>query len=297
MAVAVFLFGAGASYGSDTQGVPPLGTELFDKLQEYNPDGWGAVPDDLAACFREDFEAGMRAFSASRPRDTDVLQRAMAGYFFRFQPAETNLYVDLARRILNARWDGALATLNYERLLELAFQRAGVGVNRGRLDGGGVEICFPHGCCHLFAQIRATGDIVFAPEIRFNSPDIRIIEDPSEHARELVSSVVPPVMSYFQPDKPTRAGPSFIAGQRERWRELAQAADTVAVVGVRVRPHDDHIWAPLASTSARIVYCGGPSAAAGYEAWEAQVRPKGRDRVLKGYFREEFETICHEMEL
>jgi hypothetical protein len=102
-------------------------------------------------------------------------------------------------------------------------------------------------------------------------------------------------MSYFEPAKRTTAGNSFIEGQRTRWRELAENAKTIVIVGVRVHPKDDHVWAPIARSNARIVYCGGPTGATEYDAWSRSSRQdRGTDLVLKGYFQDEFEVICSE---
>ncbi len=76
------------------------------------------------------------------------------------------------------------------------------------------------------------------------------------------------------------------------WKELAQAATTIAVVGVWPRPHDAHIWEPLASTPARIIYCGGPCGAQEYKDWAKRYRSGRKDTVLQGYFLAEFDTIC-----
>ena len=41
----IFLFGAGASKGSEVDGIPtpPLGTELFTQLQSKYPKSWGCL--------------------------------------------------------------------------------------------------------------------------------------------------------------------------------------------------------------------------------------------------------------
>jgi hypothetical protein len=63
---------------------------------------------------------------------------------------------------------------------------------------------------------------------------------------------------------------------------------------VRIRPHDDHVWGPIAATGARLVYCGGASGAYEFCAWAATTRAGRADRVLAGYFRDEFTSICEE---
>ena len=117
---AVFLFGAGASYGSDVSPrTPPLGAALFPALQAFNPPGWGALPPEIGRAFQHDFE---RAFEGVPGHTLPPLQRAMAAYFFQFAPGPNSLYLALAHR-LRARpgWQGAFCTLNYERLLELSI--------------------------------------------------------------------------------------------------------------------------------------------------------------------------------
>jgi hypothetical protein len=292
-----FLFGAGASYGSDIQGVPPLGAGLFDELRRFNPDAWGLISGDLATLFRSDFEEGIKSIA---PHALAPLQRAMAAYFFEFGPlASSSLYVQLARRIRRSSgWSGAACTLNYERLLERSLALVGVRPFIGQPPPGrpGFELCLPHGCCHLFCDgARGTAGAVslngFA--VQMNGP-VSVIEDPQRHRARVIGDAFPPVMSYFEPAKRTTAGHSFIERQRTRWRELTANAKTIVIVGVRVRPHDDHVWSPIASSSAQVVYCGGPTGAPEYYAWASAERPGQTDRILEGHFREEFPTICSE---
>jgi hypothetical protein len=285
------LFGAGASYGSDAQDTPPLGPDLFDALARFSPETWGRIPQGEAAAFKRDFEQGMTLYAHSHPAEVDVLQRAMAAFFFRFRPEESNLYVKLARWMQRVHWNGALASLNYERLLELALDRVGLKV---ALDAGhenAMELCLPHGCCHLFGQIKASENIVLDKAIRIDSPGIRAIKDPRAYRQELVGSAVPPVMSYFEPDKDTRAGVSFIKQQRQRFARLATSASVVAIVGLKVRPHDDHIWGPLRQSGAQLVYCAPKDAALEFGCW---ARSHGRmaHHVIPALWANAFEDIC-----
>ncbi len=107
----------------------------------------------------------------------------------------------------------------------------------------------------------------------------------------------PPVMSYFEPAKRTTAGASFITGQRNRWAALASSASKIVVIGVRVRRHDDHIWGPIASSPAQVVYCGGPSDVTEYRAWAYARQSRTDDAVLSSYFRGDFDRICQEANL
>ena len=163
----LIIFGAGASYGSDINNTPPLGSNLFSALCDFNPLGWGALSRDLANIFNNDFEAGIVKLFRQNPHSLPVLQRAMAAYFFNFLPHQNNLYIKLSQKIKNTNWDGVLVTLNYERLLELSLINQGLRpiVNRTRVSSEEIEICFPHGCCHLFCDSARgmSGAVSFNP--------------------------------------------------------------------------------------------------------------------------------------
>ncbi len=59
----LILFGAGASTGSDTFGVPPLGNGLLSALQQFDPGTWNQIPLNLISQLRNDFEKGMEEIS------------------------------------------------------------------------------------------------------------------------------------------------------------------------------------------------------------------------------------------
>ena len=286
------LFGAGASCGSDTQTTPPLGAGLFDELCRYNPDGWGAIPDDLASCFREDFE---QALPKVHPYTLGPLQRAMAAYFFQFRPRRCSLYFRLAERIRAGNWHVAFASLNYDRLLELALRGAGLCVAVGRPAElyTDVEVCLPHGCCHLFCDglIAAPNGVYFsALNVNMNGPVIAV-NDPNDHRAQISGNSIPPVMSYFEPLKRTTAAPSFISSQRARLAKLFQTASTVAVIGMKVRPYDTHIWDPLRATRARIVYCAGKEAGEEFRLW-SDAAGRQCDEVLPAFWADAFDGLC-----
>ncbi len=295
----LFLFGAGASYGSQADG-PPMGSQLFEALRQFNPTGWGQLSADMADLFRGDFERGMARVAETNSHAMPVLQRAMAAFFFQFVPRMSSLYVRLAQRIHHHHWHGAIATLNYERLLELSFLHAGVRPIVGQAAGAGqIEFLLPHGCCHLFCEgVRASSpDVSFSGVgVSFDGPVVAIT-DVAEFQRRINGDAVPPVMSYFEPQKTTSAGVLFIRSQRARWEELASQANTIAIVGVKVRPRDSHIWLPIANSAARVVYCAGAAAGDEFRAWAAASKPSKGARVLEGYFAEEFDALCYEMGL
>lgn len=334
MAKNLIIFGAGASYGSgDTrfgwnadcaQKLPPLGAKLFTELQNFDPTGWGGLPSELSKKFIDDFEAGMKNLSTSSPYNMAPLQRAMASYFFQFRATTDNLYYKLAQRIKAGNWQGAIVTLNYERLLELSLGNLAIkmGCNNPNTPYQ-VELCFPHGCCHLFCEsiqgidkfwkFKGAGGIALKPGGFFGwnkagQPIVsginvstygktEAIFDPKEHAERIKNDSAPPVMSYFEPLKRTTSGADFIQAQRSRFKDLVNEADNIVIVGIKVREHDEHIWGPLKATNARLIYCSG-SDGEQFKAWKQKYRSgKDKDITLLEYFDKAFDEICNAVEL
>src|SRR3989338_2890843 len=102
-------------------------------------------------------------------------------------------------------------------------------------------------------------------------------------------------MSYMEPKKRTTSGADFILFQRKRFRELAQSASKIVIIGLRVQTHDTHIWEPLAETNAELIYCSGSRSIAEFQTWVSQNRENKENKVLLGYFNENFDSICSEL--
>jgi hypothetical protein len=290
----IILFGAGASFGSDKGGTPPLGDDLFRELKKFNPDGWGRLPDSLSSLFMDSFEEGMEEVSKRNSHLMPVLQRAMAGYFFTFWPKESNCYYKLAKSIQRKGWDGAFATLNYDRLLEVSLLAANLQPVTAlkNLTDKQFEICLPHGSCHLFCEgVKASSQGVSfsGVGVHFDGP-VQAVTNSSEFWRRIKSDAIPPVMSYFQPEKNTSAGSTFIEDQRDRFKELVTGAEHISIVGVRVRPEDKHIWGPFSETKAKISCFSGKSGGKEFEEW-ARKNERERDKAFYGYFKDNLEKL------
>lgn len=295
----VILFGAGASYGSNNRDVPPLGDDLFLALQRFNPPGWGSLPSSIAQEFQGDFEKGMTKLSQIHSHAMPVLQRAMAAFFFNFMPTENNLYHILAKRIKESDWQGAITTLNYDRLLEISLIHEGIQpvVRSEAKSKKQLELCLPHGCCHLFCEgvkASANGVSFSGVGVSFDG-DIKLISNPQEHNYRINNDAVPPVMSYFEPQKNTSAGVSFIKGQRERWSQLVSQSKVIAAIGIKIRERDSHICNPLKNTPGRIVYCGGNTGGQEFAVWHEKYRPGKDHMICQGYFADEFDSLCNEL--
>ncbi len=315
------IFGAGASVGSEDNNMPPLGNHLFDELVSFNPNGWGQMPNELSEIFREDFEKGMEELSTKYTNVLTQSQTIMASFFFKFQPTTTSLYVKLAEKIKTNEWNGSLATLNYERLLEIAMKHVGLMPKFQPSTFPEIETCYPHGCCNFFCEgISATrglgigqNGISFRPgeSLNFSSggslnftrdgittggKSISIINKPNDFYQK-TNNAFPPTMSYFIPSKFTTSCANFIQSERERFNKLISDADNIAIIGIMVREHDSHVWDSLASTSAAITYCAGSSGKQ-YLQWAKKNRKNfKKDSVLDGYWEDNFDEICSNVNL
>jgi hypothetical protein len=310
----IIIFGAGASFSAGPAQfgftnpikgkLPALGNRLFDDLREFDRancfDGkltWGGLSDSYSKMFNTDFEQGMAECLKTFGLPSQ-LQRTMAEYFFNFSATagKDNLYVRLGEFIRDASWDGAIVTLNYERLLEQSLTYVGLQPFVGsaqKISDKKIELCFPHGCCHIFCDgVRSSGAVLFGTGVT-TSGVIKVISDPKEFFPRIHQDSFPPVMSYFEPNKRTVAGGNFIESQRKRLKELISGAEQIVIVGMKVRPDDRHIWEPLADTKGRIIYCGKN----GVEEFNRWSKEKNRgergDLILKKYFNEAFDEICN----
>ncbi len=292
----LILFGAGASYGSDTTGIPPLGKGLLAELQQAEPNIWNHIPSNLTSQLTNDFEKGMEEISKNHSTALAPLQRSMAKYFFQFSPSKNNLYIKLSEKMINKDWDGAFATLNYERLLEKSMLSNNIPLGMGLSKGSSIEICFPHGCCHFFCSVTGSGNVQFSGNVQTDG-HLEIVSDYFQFTQRIQNDPIPPVMSYFIPSKFTMSCENIITQQRNRLNDLILNSETIVLIGIQVRTHDVHIWDPLSKTQAKLIYCSGSSGKI-FENWSKNNRKSWKDDVdLDSYWDASFDTICNQVGL
>jgi len=297
----LIVFGAGASFGSDTSGTPPISNKLIDSLISFNPEGWGRLPGEFIELFRGDFEQTMVQLSSHYPHSLPPLQRVMAAFFFQFHPGPNNLYKKIATKIRELSWKGILVSFNYDRLLELSLILEGITpiCDRSCSNPREIEICLPHGCCHLFCEsVRGSskGVSFSGTSVGTNGP-ITVITNPADFSSRIQGDAFPPVMSYYEPQKRTTSGMNFIESQRRRYREAVMSSEKIAIIGLKVRPHDSHIWGPLAETPAEIIYCAGEQSIEEFLTWSRNQRPHLTSRTLPGNFNSKFNDLLWEMNI
>ncbi len=289
----LILFGAGASFGSDSISTPPLGTVLFHDLAKFNPSGWGAMQDEFRELFEDDFEKGMKIFASKNPFKLTELQKEMAAYFFNYQPRDTNLYYRLASDLKRNPKDIVFSSLNYETLLRNSFRKMGYDLVFNKLSENQIELNLPHGCCNLFCDsVKAIKGSVKMDglNVKINGGE-HFIDSEAEFINRITHDEVPPVMSYFEPSKVTMAGEQFLLQQRARYKQLIDKAEHIIVIGVKIREHDSHIWDPIKNTKGKFIYCSGPNETDQFNSWVQTYRSSCNNILLSGFWDEKYEKI------
>lgn len=286
------LFGAGASFGSQKSGVPPLGSSLFDALCRFDPNVWGRLPATWQSQFRKDFEAAMASFISSG-HFAAPLQWKMAEYFFsQFHIQQDSLYLRLLERMVKSQSPHSIATLNYDLLLQQAASCLGIALTIGQLPQNGFHLILPHGSCNIRCDsIQGSHGVSFTGGVSTGG-SVSIIRDFADFYAEQKRNVFPPVMSYFEPNKFTVSCSNFIEKQRNIFSAEVASASSIAIIGVRVHIVDMHIWGPLAATKAKLMYVGGPQGASEFADWSSS-HGRADDQAVPLTFADSFSKICN----
>jgi hypothetical protein len=297
MAKNFILFGAGASFGSDNNGVPPLGMNLFSALCQFNPSTWGSLTQSYASTFRDDFEKGMLKVATERPHDLPILLKAMSAFFYNFKPFQNNLYLKLANKLKVSNKQIAFSSLNYERFFEISFNSAGHKLCIGGPINNGFELNLPHGCCNLFCEsVKATaGAVNFSGIDVQTNGEIKFVSDTNEFQNRINNDAFPPVMSYFEPQKRSTSGHKFLLSQRSRYQELVNEAEKIIIIGVKIRDHDTHIWDPIKNSNGKLVYCSGSSEQNQFDFWTNSYRINKQSKFINGFWSDKFDDVFEEL--
>lgn len=263
----LFLFGAGASFGSGdcNPHPPPLGSHLFDALAKAG--GIATTVDrELAELFIKDFEVGMEQFRRKRPGDVTYLLRDMARYFASFSPGPSNLYGDLVRLLLNNRKHAVLTTTNYDLLIEASVLSQGLTVcysTSGGRPGKVISVLKIHGSCNFLPkEPQMVQGITLVPShgvpgILDGEDAVKVVNSVREiYAFCNSNSSLGPTLACYSRDKSVPYSSSFVREIQEDWNRSVEKSARIFVVGLRVHPVDEHIWKPLAAAKAPLFYVG-----------------------------------------
>lgn len=287
----LFLFGAGASFGSGpcSPAPPPLGGDLFDELR--NAGGVAArVSDELAELFRCDFEAGMDRFWSDHNTWTSELLRDMARFFAPFEPSDGNLYMTLIAALGGTRKKAVFATTNYDLLIEHAIVRSGLFITYGGLPAAprNIPVIKIHGSCNFLPDM-GTGGIRGIGFDMSNSEGGAVLDAPirvAQSTREILDfcateDAIAPALAMYHPSKRLLYCRSFVKSQQAAFLASVRSASRIYVIGLRVHTIDEHIWQPLASATNSLFYVGREPKR--FRLWADQNRRKSAFSIAESF--------------
>jgi hypothetical protein len=298
----VFLFGAGASYGSGDvdPAIPPLGSELYDVLARLFTSTWGQIPAPVQSELRSNFEVGMGNLIDDYGFAVAPLMQRMAIFFARFGLSKTdeNLYSRFFShlRVKGIISDCLISTLNYECLLEIAAGLNGFRINYFADpidDDSNATIWKLHGSCNFkVSGIDADRSVQFGAAGFELGNSIESI-NPAEVRRYYSGNTsLYPAMSLYAKNKPVSMAAPVIRHIQAAWAEKVTAAREIYVIGVRPNPDDVHIWAPIADSQGTFFFVGNQNE---FNTWCLLYRPYKSNMYLGSTWQTVFGQLCSQL--
>lgn len=204
-----------------------------------------------------------RLFDLNNSTGTVELLREMALYLAEFQPAPTNLYVQLIQIIKNARRRVIFVTTNYDLMIEYAASICGLlhAYQIPPLPRNNISLLKIHGSCNFLPKLGAIKNVRFdlgsaARKLSIAECHARFARSRHEIEQFLSETDMPPMMAMYAPGKRFMVKGPLIAAQMEGWQSSVAKASAAYVIGLSVQDHDEHIWGPLAATRSPLYYVG-----------------------------------------
>jgi len=271
----IFLFGAGASYGSGhiIPEQPPLLPALYSELKRCYPRTWGSLPKELSVIFNQDFELGMAEIWNKYSTNIPQLMQEMALYFVQFKPAnfKENEYFKLLRFLIEKNMVSStiLFTLNYEVVLDLCALALNLRIDPENKteDEKTIKIIKLHGACNIIpVGIKVSRSVRFNKGVLFGT-GAKYLFDLNEVVKFcLGDNGLPPVMALIMKEKPIQVSRFILNRYKKIWNDILKEENKIFVIGVNPNNEDKHIWNPLMTTPSKIYYVGGDWK--GIEKWK-----------------------------
>ncbi|HHK8951685.1 SIR2 family protein [Escherichia coli] len=254
----LFLFGAGASYGSGPckPTNPPLGRDLLLKMREEGGIA-STIEGDLLNCFIDDPEKGMIRFFEERNSDTTELLKQMCSYLANFTIDEGNTYIKLFK-MLKKRKSICVATTNYDLLIEQAISSVGhlIQYYSSERIPKNIPVLKIHGSVNFIPRAN-----IF--NLRFEIPNDKsyaIFEGPIDiydNAEKIINycksnTALSPAVAMYHPNKTVLHCPSFIANQQKDFQTEISKSSKIFIIGLKINPDDKHIWSEIENTKADV---------------------------------------------
>lgn len=298
----VFLFGAGASYGCGDvyPHPPPFGDKLYECLCTRFPDSWGSLPSGLKSLFENSFEEGMDCLWKEHADKSSLCLQHMGMYFCHFTPAsgKGTLYRELISKLGDLPGNGKgvlLSTLNYDLLVDGELTQAGIDVNYcfSAERESGLPFIKLHGSCNWFLDFPCISrNMQFGSSTIINARMYSLDREDAVEKYLTGDTSLYPVMRLYTKEKPAQLQPNFFENLDKQWSEIIMSAEQVAIIGVRPYPLDQHIWAPLVKTRARILYIGDRDA---YQEWQKDSGRLADTIFIAEYFDEGLNSLLEQL--
>lgn len=253
------IFGAGASFGSFAghPNRPPLGNNLFSELVKLNGAHAALDATQKEIFLNCGFEAGM-ATIANDSRIINPLQKELACYLAEFQARPDNSYVRLFNRLKLISNNIAIATLNYDLLIEQALV-----YNRIPFDYNGTNGATPllkiHGSSNFLPEL-GTISIQGATMVNCGSfvDGLRVNAASDANAvrswcNDVRNDAISPSLAMYEKGKRVVINNSLIRGIQDSYKKALAQSSHVAIIGLNYAEHDKHVWDPIASNGANIL--------------------------------------------
>ena len=290
----IFLFGAGASYGSGGLNYQvPLGEKLYSELRKYFPTTWGSLPVELENMFLNNFEVGMEKIWKDHSNNIGILMQDMAVFFSKIYilNPDNNLYVRLVKFLSEKASldDYVISTLNYDCLLEMAISSNKIIVRYGLdiSDNKSLLIWKLHGSCNFILDgIAAKRGVNYMSGVFFNGNGLKSIQPNEVEPYCRADNALYPAMSIFMKDKPNQIGKPHIEAMQEKWKEWILNAEKIFLIGVNPHIEDSHIWGPLSESKSKVYFCGNNGS---FTEW--QTLKNRHDEYIGEKFEDSFDKI------
>lgn len=255
----IVLLGAGASYGSGNVSPypPPLGNQLFQKLDELGGVASG-LPEALKEKFRGNFETGMAEYYLWSKGFISSFQRELGYYLSCFTPEDGNSY----KRLISSLYHKNITycSLNYDLLFELSASQLGLGiVYDNKNKDGFVKILKIHGSSNFWPDYLGN-TIIFqnlgaSAESDIEAP-VKPLSRPDSIKRSLANTGDYPAIAMYAEGKTVKVCPEYIRYHQKVWCESLKTSSKIFIIGVRVNQVDTHIWTEIANSNTSVYYFG-----------------------------------------
>ena len=252
------IFGAGASFGCGPCEPfnPPLGMHLFETLEAQ-----GGAFSRLNAGAKEifinqGFESGMSAIEDVNTA-INPLQKEIAIYLSQFRPHPKNAYIRLFKKLKSSSKNIAIATLNYDLLIEHALLNTGIPFSYGHSSA--LRLLKPHGSSNFLPNLGSMvleGNVFagcgsFVDGLPIDTPMTQ--QEVQSWCIDRKNSDISPALSMYAPTKRVVMNRSLIEGIQQEFSKTIINSSLIVLVGVGLAEHDKHIWDPIKNSKGRIL--------------------------------------------